>query len=167
MAKKATKATFDVEAATKELGIKECKNKELLDRANTSFEGGLRGGPLGDEYMMRADTKVYQGSFVLGGSKRDFACFLAQVFNAQGEYLRPCSVPASLLTRNYYVGEDANSEAVPAIDGLTGGSANERFKTDIKIGFDRFDSDLYKAVFEDSKRKDKNKKGNCALYKVL
>lgn len=166
MAKKATKATFDVEAAAKELQITECKDKELLNRANTSFEGGLRGGPMGEEYLKRADTKVYQGTFKVGGETRKYACFLAQVFNAAGEYLRPCSVPASLFTRTYYTGEDINSEAVPAIDGLGTGSANERFKTDIKIGFDRFES-LYKADFVDGKRADKNKKGNCALYRVL
>lgn len=167
MAKKATKANFNAADACKELSIKECKTKKLLDQANTSYDGGLRNGPLGDEYLVRADDKVYEGSFKLNGKDTPFACFLAQVFNAEGEYLRPCSVPASLLTRNYYVGEDANSEAVPAIEGLTGGSANERFKTDIKIGFDRFDSGLYKADFENGKRKDKNKKGNCALYRVL
>ena len=168
MAKKATKATFDVEAATKELGIKETKSKKLIDQANTSYDGGLRNGPLGDEYMVRADNKIYEGSFMLNGTNTSFACFLAQVFNADGEYLRPCSVPASLITRQYYVGEDKNSEAIPAIDGLTGGSANERFKTDIKIGFVRFDTTLYKADFDENrKRKDKNKKGNCALYGVI
>lgn len=167
MAKKATKATFDVEAAAKELNIKETKSKKLIDQANTSYDGGLRNGPLGDEYMVRADNKVYEGSFKLNGKDTPFACFLAQVFNSEGEYLRPCSVPASLLTRQYYTGEDINSEAVPAIEGLAGGSANERFKTDIKIGFDRFDSNLFKANFVDGKRADKNKKGNCALYRVL
>ena len=166
MAKKATKATFDVEAAAKELQLTECKDKELINRVNTSFEGGLRGGPLGEEYLMRADNKVYQGTFKVGGETRKYACFLAQVFNEAGEYLRPCSVPASLLTRQYYTGEALDSEAVPAIEGLSAGSANERFKTDLKIGFDRFES-LYKADFVDGKRADKNKKGNCALYRVL
>ena len=166
MAKKATKATFDVEAAAKELQLTECKDKELINRVNTSFEGGLRGGPLGEEYLMRADNKVYQGTFKVGGETRKYACFLAQVFNEAGEYLRPCSVPASLLTRQYYTGEALDSEAVPAIDGLGTGSANERFKTDLKIGFDRFEQ-LYKADFIDGKRADKNKKGNCALYRVL
>ena len=166
MAKKATKATFDVEAAAKELQLTECKDKELINRVNTSFEGGLRGGPLGEEYLMRADTKVYQGTFKVGGETRKYACFLAQVFNEAGEYLRPCSVPASLLTRQYYTGEALDSEAVPAIEGLSAGSANERFKTDLKIGFDRFEQ-LYKADFIDGKRADKNKKGNCALYRVL
>ena len=166
MAKKATKATFDVEAAAKELQLTECKDKELINRVNTSFEGGLRGGPLGEEYLMRADNKVYQGTFKVGGETRKYACFLAQVFNENGEYLRPCSIPASLLTRQYYTGESLDSEAVPAIDGLGSGSANERFKTDLKIGFDRFEQ-LYKADFVDGKRADKNKKGNCALYKVL
>ena len=166
MAKKATKATFDVEAAAKELQLTECKDKELINRVNTSFEGGLRGGPLGEEYLMRADNKVYQGTFKVGGETRKYACFLAQVFNENGEYLRPCSIPASLLTRQYYTGEALDSEAVPAIDGLGSGSANERFKTDLKIGFDRFEQ-LYKADFVDGKRADKNKKGNCALYKVL
>ena len=166
MAKKATKATFDVEAAAKELQLTECKDKELLNRVNTSFEGGLRGGPLGEEYLMRADNKVYQGTFKVGGETRKYACFLAQVFNEAGEYLRPCSVPASLLTRQYYTGEALDSEAVPAIEGLGTGSANERFKTDLKIGFDRFEQ-LYKADFVDGKRADKNKKGNCALYRVL
>ena len=166
MAKKATKATFDVEAAAKELQLTECKDKELINRVNTSFEGGLRGGPLGEEYLMRADNKVYQGTFKVGGETRKYACFLAQVFNEAGEYLRPCSVPASLLTRQYYTGESLDSEAVPAIEGLSAGSANERFKTDLKIGFDRFEQ-LYKADFVDGKRADKNKKGNCALYKVL
>ena len=166
MAKKATKATFDVEAAAKELQLTECKDKELINRVNTSFEGGLRGGPLGEEYLMRADNKVYQGTFKVGGETRKYACFLAQVFNEAGEYLRPCSVPASLLTRQYYTGESLDSEAVPAIDGLGTGSANERFTLDVKIGFDRFEQ-LYKADFVDGKRADKNKKGNCALYKVL
>ena len=166
MAKKATKATFDVEAAAKELQLTECKDKELINRVNTSFEGGLRGGPLGEEYLMRADNKVYQGTFKVGGETRKYACFLAQVFNENGEYLRPCSIPASLLTRQYYTGESLDSEAVPAIDGLGTGSANERFKTDLKIGFDRFEQ-LYKADFVDGKRADKNKKGNCALYRVL
>ena len=166
MAKKATKATFDVEAAAKELQLTECKDKELINRVNTSFEGGLRGGPLGEEYLMRADNKVYQGTFKVGGETRKYACFLAQVFNEAGEYLRPCSVPASLLTRQYYTGESLDSEAVPAIEGLSAGSANERFKTDLKIGFDRFEQ-LYKADFVDGKRADKNKKGNCALYRVL
>ena len=166
MAKKATKATFDVEAAAKELQLTECKDKELINRVNTSFEGGLRGGPLGEEYLMRADNKVYQGTFKVGGETRKYACFLAQVFNEAGEYLRPCSVPASLLTRQYYTGEALDSEAVPAIEGLSAGSANERFKTDLKIGFDRFEQ-LYKADFVDGKRADKNKKGNCALYRVL
>ena len=165
MAKKATKATFDVEAAAKELQLTECKDKELINRVNTSFEGGLRGGPLGEEYLMRADNKVYQGTFKVGGETRKYACFLAQVFNEAGEYLRPCSVPASLLTRQYYTGESLDSEAVPAIEGLSAGSANERFKIDLKIGFDRFEQ-LYKADFVDGKRADKNKKGNCALYKV-
>ena len=166
MAKKATKATFDVEAAAKELQLTECKDKELINRVDTSFEGGLRGGPLGEEYLMRADNKVYQGTFKVGGETRKYACFLAQVFNEAGEYLRPCSVPASLLTRQYYTGEALDSEAVPAIEGLSAGSANERFKTDLKIGFDRFEQ-LYKADFVDGKRADKNKKGNCALYRVL
>ena len=166
MAKKATKATFDVEAAAKELQLTECKDKELINRVNTSFEGGLRGGPLGEEYLMRADNKVYQGTFKVGGETRKYACFLAQVFNEAGEYLRPCSIPASLLTRQYYTGESLDSEAVPAIEGLSAGSANERFKTDLKIGFDRFEQ-LYKADFVDGKRADKNKKGNCALYRVL
>ena len=137
-----------------------------MARANTSYEGGLRGGPLGDEYLSRADEKIYQGSFKVGNETRKYPCFLAQVFNADGEYLRPCSVPARLLTRQYYTGEALDSEAVPAIEGLSAGSANERFKTDLKIGFDRFES-LYKADFVDGKRADKNKKGNCALYKVL
>lgn len=166
MAKKATKATFDVEAAAKELQLTECKDKELINRVNTSFEGGLRGGPLGDEYMQRADTKVYQGSFKANGETRKYACFLAQVFNENGEYLRPCSVPASLLTRQYYTGEALDSEVVPAIEGLSTGSANERFKTDLKIGFDRFEQ-LYKADFVNGQRADKNKKGSCALYRVL
>ena len=166
MAKKATKATFDVEAAAKELQLTECKDKELINRVNTSFEGGLRGGPLGEEYLMRADNKVYQGTFKVGGETRKYACFLAQIFNEAGEYLRPCSVPASLLTRQYYTGEALDSEAVPAIEGLSAGSANERFKTDLKIGFDRFEQ-LYKADFVDGKRTEKNKKGNCALYRVL
>ena len=166
MAKKATKATFDVEAAAKELQLTECKDKELINRVNTSFEGGLRGGPLGEEYLMRADNKVYQGTFKVGGETRKYACFLAQVFNEAGEYLRPCSVPASLLTRQYYTGEALDSEAVPAIEGLSAGSANERFKTDLQIGFDRFEQ-LDKADFVDGKRADKNKKGNCALYRVL
>ena len=166
MAKKANNASFDAAVAAKELQITECKDKELLNRANTSFEGGLRGGPVGEEYLMRADNKVYQGSFKVGGETRKYPCFLAQVFNAAGEYLRPCSVPASLLTRQYYTGEALDSEAVPAIEGLSTGSANERFKTDIKIGFDRFEQ-LYKADFIDGKRADKNKKGNCALYRVL
>ena len=166
MAKKATKATFDVEAAAKELQLVECKDKDLLARANTSYEGGLRGGPTGDEYLSRADEKIYQGSFKVGNETRKYPCFLAQVFNAAGEYLRACSVPASLLTRQYYTGEALDSEAVPAIEGLSAGSANERFKTDLKIGFDRFEQ-LYKADFVDGKRADKNKKGNCALYRVL
>ena len=166
MAKKATKATFDVEAAAKELQLTECKDKELINRVNTSFEGGLRGGPLGEEYLMRADNKVYQGTFKVGGETRKYACFLAQVFNENGEYLRPCSIPASLLTRQYYTGEALDSEVIPAIEGLGTGSANERFKTDLKIGFDRFEQ-LYKADFVDGKRADKNKKGNCALYRVL
>ena len=166
MAKKATKATFDAEAAAKDLQLVECKDKDLLARANTSYEGGLRGGPVGDEYMQRADTKVYQGSFKANGETRKYACFLAQVFNEAGEYLRACSVPASLLTRSYYTGESLDSEAVPAIEGLSAGSANERFKTNLKIGFDRFET-LYKADFIDGKRADKNKKGNCALYRVL
>ena len=166
MAKKATKATFDVEAAAKELQLTECKDKELINRVNTSFEGGLRGGPLGEEYLMRADNKVYQGTFKVGGETRKYACFLAQVFNEAGEYLRPCSIPASLLTRQYYTGEALDSETVPAIEGLGTGSANERFKTDLKIGFNQFEQ-LYKADFVDGKRADKNKKGNCALYRVL
>lgn len=166
MAKKATRTSFDAEAAAKELQLTECKDKELINRVNTSFEGGLRGGPLGDEYLKRADTKVYQGTFKVGGETRKYACFLAQVFNENGEYLRPCSIPASLLTRQYYTGEALDSEAVPAIEGLGTGSANERFKTDLKIGFDRFEQ-LYKADFVDGKRADKNKKGSCALYRVL
>ena len=166
MAKKANNSAFNAEAAAKELQIIECKDKDLLARANTSFEGGLRGGPVGDEYMQRADTKVYQGSFKANGETRKYACFLAKVFNEAGEYLRACSVPASLLTRQYYTGEALDSEAVPAIEGLPAGSANERFKTDLKIGFDRFES-LHKADFVDGKRADKNKKGNCALYRVL
>ena len=166
MAKKANNVSFDAAAAAKELQLTECKDKELINRVNTSFEGGLRGGPLGEEYLMRADNKVYQGSFKAGGETRKYACFLAQVFNENGEYLRPCSVPASLLTRQYYTGEALDSEAVPAIEGLSAGSANERFKTDLKIGFDRFET-LYKADFIDGKRADKNKKGNCALYRVL
>ena len=166
MAKKATKADFNAADAAKELGIQECKDKELINRANTSFEGGLRGGPVSDEYLVRADDKIYQGSFKVGNETRKFPCFLAQVFNAAGEYLRPCSVPASLLTRQYYTGEALDSEAVPAIEGLSTGSANERFNLNIRIGFDRFEQ-LYKADFVDGKRADKNKKGNCALYKVL
>ena len=166
MGKKANNSAFNAEAAARELQIIECKDKDLLARANTSFEGGLRGGPVGDEYMQRADTKVYQGSFKAGGETRKYACFLAKVFNASGEYLRACSVPASLLTRSYYTGESLDAEAVPAIEGLSTGSANERFKTDLKIGFDRFEQ-LYKADFVDGKRSDKNKKGNCALYRVL
>ena len=166
MANKANKTSFDAEAAAKELQLTECKDKELINRVNTSFEGGLRGGPLGDEYLKRADTKVYQGTFKVGGETRKYACFLAQVFNEAGEYLRACSVPASLLTRTYYTGESLDSESVPAIDGLGTGSANERFTLDVKIGFDRFEQ-LYKADFVDGKRADKNKKGNCALYRVL
>ena len=166
MGKKANNSAFNAEAAARELQIIECKDKDLLARANTSFEGGLRGGPVGDEYMQRADTKVYQGSFKANGETRKYACFLAKVFNASGEYLRACSVPASLLTRSYYNGESLDSEAVPAIEGLSGGSANERFNLSIRIGFDRFES-LYKADFVDGKRADKNKKGNCALYRVL
>ena len=166
MAKKANNASFDAAAAAKELQIIECKDKELINRVNTSFEGGLRGGPLGDEYMQRADSKVYQGVFKVGGETRKYACFLAQVFNAEGEYLRACSVPASLLTRTYYTGEALDSEAVPAIEGLGSGSANDRFTLDVKIGFDRFET-LYKADFDGGKRADKNKKGNCALYRVL
>ena len=166
MAKKATKATFDVEAAAKELQLTECKDKELINRVNTSFEGGLRGGPLGEEYLMRADNKVYQGTFKVGGETRKYACFLAQVFNEAGEYLSLCSVRAGLLTRQYYTGESLDSEAVPAIEGIGSGSANERFTLDVKIGFDRFET-LYKADFVDGKRSDKNKKGNCAIYRVL
>ena len=166
MAKKASNSAFNAEAAAKELQLVECKDKDLLARANTSFEGGLRGGPVGDEYMQRADTKVYQGSFKANGETRKYACFLAKVFNEKGEYLRACSVPASLLTRQYYTGEALDSEAVPAIDGLGSGSANERFNLNVRIGFDRFES-LYKADFVDGKRSDKNKKGNCALYRVL
>ena len=166
MAKKANNSAFNAEAAAKDLQLVECKDKDLLARANTSYEGGLRGGPLGDEYLKRADNKVYQGTFKVGGETRKYACFLAQVFNENGEYLRPCSIPASLLTRQYYTGESLDSEAVPAIDGLGTGSANERFKTDLKIGFDRFEQ-LYKADFVDGKRASKNKKGNCALYRVL
>ena len=166
MGKKASNTAFNAEAAARELGIQECKDKELINRANTSFEGGLRGGPTGDEYMQRADGKIYQGSFKVGGETRKFPCFLAKVFNAAGEYLRPCSVPASLLTRNYYTGEALDSESVPAIEGLSTGSANERFNLNLKIGFDRFEQ-LYKADFVDGKRSDKNKKGNCALYRVL
>ena len=166
MAKKANNVSFNAADAAKELGIQECKDKELLNRANTSFEGGLRGGPMGEEYLMRADDKVYQGQFKIGTDTRKYPCFLAQVFNAAGEYLRPCSVPASLLTRQYYTGEALDSETVPAIEGLGAGSANERFKLDTKIGFDRFEQ-LYKADFVDGKRADKNKKGNCALYRVL
>lgn len=166
MAKKASNSAFNAETAARELGIQECKDKELINRANTSFEGGLRGGPTGDEYLVRADGKIYQGSFKVGGETRKYPCFLAQVFNAADEYLRPCSVPASLLTRQYYTGEALDSESVPAIEGLSAGSANERFKTGLKIGFDRFES-LYKADFVDGKRADKNKKGNCALYRVL
>ena len=166
MAKKANNSAFNAEAAAKELQLTECKDKELLARANTSYEGGLRGGPVGDEYMQRADNKVYQGSFKANGETRKYACFLAKVFNEADEYLRACSVPASLLTRSYYNGESLDAEAVPAIEGLSAGSANERFKTDLKIGFDRFES-LYKADFVDGKRSDKNKKGNCALYRVL
>ena len=166
MGKKASNSAFNAEAAARELGIQECKDKELINRVNTSFEGGLRGGPLGDEYLKRADTKVYQGTFKVGGETRKYACFLAQVFNEAGEYLRACSVPASLLTRTYYTGESLDSESVPAIDGLGTGSANERFTLDVKIGFDRFEQ-LYKADFVDGKRADKNKKGNCALYRVL
>ena len=166
MAKKANNVSFNAADAAKELGIQECKDKELLNRANTSFEGGLRGGPMGDEYLVRADDKVYQGQFKIGTDTRKYPCFLAQVFNAQGEYLRPCSVPASLLTRNYYMGKELDSEAVPAIEGLGAGSANERFKPDVKIGFDRFEA-LYKADFIDGKRASENKKGNCALYRVL
>ena len=166
MAKKANNVSFNAADAAKELGIQECKDKELLNRANTSFEGGLCGGPMGEEYLMRADDKVYQGQFKIGTDTRKYPCFLAQVFNAQGEYLRPCSVPASLLTRNYYMGKELDSEAVPAIEGLGAGSANERFKPDVKIGFDRFEA-LYKADFIDGKRASENKKGNCALYRVL
>ena len=166
MGKKANNSAFNAEAAARELQIIECKDKDLLARANTSFEGGLRGGPVGDEYMQRADTKVYQGSFKANGETRKYACFLAKVFNASGEYLRACSVPASLLTRSYYNGESLDSEAVPAIEGLSGGSANERFNLSIRIGFDRFES-LYKADFVNGQRADKNKKGNCALYRVL
>ena len=166
MGKKANNSAFNAEAAAKELQLTECKDKELLARANTSYEGGLRGGPVGDEYLVRADNKVYQGSFKANGETRKYACFLAKVFNEAGEYLRACSVPASLLTRNYYTGESLDAQAVPAIEGLSAGSANERFKTDLKIGFDRFES-LYKADFVDGKRSDKNKKGNCALYRVL
>ena len=166
MGKKASNSAFNAEAAAKDLQLVECKDKELLARANTSYEGGLRGGPVGDEYMQRADTKIYQGSFKAGGETRKYACFLAKVFNEAGEYLRPCSVPASLLTRSYYTGESLDSEAVPAIDGLGSGSANERFNLNVRIGFDRFES-LYKADFVDGKRADKNKKGNCALYRVL
>lgn len=166
MAKKANSVSFDAAAAAKELNISECKDKELINRANTSFEGGLRGGPTGDEYLVRADDKIYQGSFKVGTETRKYPCFLAKVLNSQGEYLRPCSVPASLLTRQYYTGESLDSEAVPAIEGLSAGSANERFKADLKIGFDRFEQ-LYKADFIDGKRADKNKKGNCALYRVL
>ena len=166
MGKKANNSAFNAEAAARELQIIECKDKDLLARANTSFEGGLRGGPVGDEYMQRADGKVYQGSFKANGETRKYACFLAKVFNASGEYLRACSVPASLLTRSYYNGESLDSEAVPAIEGLSGGSANERFNLSIRIGFDRFES-LYKADFVNGQRADKNKKGNCALYRVL
>lgn len=166
MGKKASNSAFNAEAAAKDLQLVECKDKELLARANTSYEGGLRGGPVGDEYMQRADNKVYQGSFKTGGETRKYACFLAKVFNAAGEYLRACSVPASLLTRNYYTGKELESEAVPAIDGLSTGSANERFTLNIKIGFDRFEQ-LYKADFVDGKRASENKKGNCALYRVL
>ena len=166
MGKKASNSAFNAEAAARELGIQECKDKELINRANTSCEGGLRGGPVGDEYLIRADGKIYQGSFKVGGETRKFPCFLAKVFNAQGEYLRPCSVPASLLTSNYYTGKELESEAVPAIEGLSTGSANERFTLNIKIGFDRFES-LYKADFVDGKRASENKKGNCALYRVL
>ena len=166
MGKKASNSAFNAEAAARELQLVECKDKDLLARANTSFEGGLRGGPVGDEYLKRADNKVYQGSFKTGGETRKYACFLAQVFNASGEYLRACSVPASLLTRSYYTGESLDSEAVPAIEGLSAGSANERFNLNVRIGFDRFES-LYKADFVDGKRADKNKKGNCALYRVL
>ena len=166
MAKKANNSAFNAEAAAKELQLTECKDKELLARANTSYEGGLRGGPVGDEYMQRADTKIYQGSFKAGGETRKYACFLAKVSNEAGEYLRACSVPASLLTRSYYTGESLDSEAVPAIEGLSAGSANDRFTLEIRIGFDRFEQ-LYKADFVDGKRSDKNKKGNCALYRVL
>lgn len=166
MAKKANNVSFNAADAAKELGIKECKNKELINRANTSFEGGLRNGPLGDEYMMRADDKVYEGSFKLNNKDRSFPCFLAKVFNAKNEYLRPCSVPASLLTRNYYAGKELDSEAIPAIEGLGTGSANERFSLNVKISFDRFEQ-LYKADFVDNKRQAENKKGNCALYRVL
>ena len=166
MAKKANNSAFNAEVAAKELQLTECKDKELLARANTSYEGGLRGGPVGDEYMQRADTKIYQGSFKAGGETRKYACFLAKVFNEEGEYLRACSVPASLLTRSYYTGESLDSEAVPAIEGLSSGSANDRFTLEIRIGFDRFEQ-LYKADFVDGKRSDKNKKGNCALYRVL
>lgn len=166
MAKKANNVSFDAAAAAKELQLTECKDKELINRVNTSFEGGLRGGPTGTEYMQRADDKVYQATFKVGTETRKYACFLAQVFNEAGEYLRACSVPASLLTRTYYTGEALDSEAVPAIEGLSTGSANERFTLDVKIGFDRFEQ-LYKADFVDGKRADKNKKGNCALYRVL
>ena len=166
MGKKANNSAFNAEAAARELQLTECKDKDLLARANTSVGGGLRGGPVGDEYMQRADTKVYQGSFKANGETRKYACFLAKVFNASGEYLRACSVPASLLTRSYYNGESLDSEAVPAIEGLSGGSANERFNLSIRIGFDRFES-LYKADFVNGQRADKNKKGNCALYRVL
>lgn len=166
MAKKANNSAFNAEAAAKELQLTECKDKDLLARANTSFEGGLRGGPMGDEYMQRADGKIYQGSFKAGGETRKYACFLAKVFNEAGEYLRACSVPASLLTRQYYTGEALDSESVPAIEGLGSGSANDRFTLEIRIGFDRFEQ-LYKADFVDGKRSDKNKKGNCALYRVL
>ena len=166
MGKKASNSAFNAETAARDLQLVECKDKELLARANASYEGGLRGGPVGNEYLKRADNKVYQGSFKTGGETRKYACFLAQVFNEAGEYLRACSVPASLLTRSYYTGESLDSEAVPAIDGLGSGSANERFNLNVRIGFDRFES-LYKADFVDGKRADKNKKGNCALYRVL
>ena len=166
MAKKANNSAFDAEAAAKDLQLVECKDKDLLARANTSYEGGLRGGPLGDEYMQRADNKVYQGTVKVGGETRKYACFLAKVLNEKGEYLRACSVPASLLTRTYYTGEALDSEAVPAIEGLGSGSANDRFTLDVKIGFDRFET-LYKADFDGGKRADKNKKGNCAIYRVL
>ena len=66
MGKKANNSAFNAEAAAKELQIIECKDKELINRANTSFEGGLRGGPTGDEYLSRADKKIYQGSFKVG-----------------------------------------------------------------------------------------------------